>query len=161
MRRHDPTTRQQRRPTQGWWRQPRGATVTEYLIMALLGIGVLLTGIQIFGGGIGHQIQNVNDALSGETGDEEDPFAEARAASGSPDESEAPAAAGDDSSAATASADDGIESAPSGPGGADTSMGSREREEASGSVGGVNPLVLLLLMAAVLGLGYYIFADEK
>ncbi len=150
-----------RRPPLGrWLRQARGVSTTEAVILIVLGVLVLLAGIQLFGGGIGHQYDSVTRTLSG--GDDEADEQAAQQASARSD--------GEASRSDTSASDDGRGRGDGSDGTAHSGGGDRdgvamgdatsEREEASGSVGGVNPLIILLIIGGVLAVGYLIYADD-
>ena len=138
----------------GWLRHPRGATATEYLIMLMLGIMVILGSIQLFGGGLAHQYQNatsvatgtIGDGGSGAAGDSRTGESSARGGVREPDGEE----------------EDGDEMVFTGDVDRDEQRigQGQQREEASGSVGGVNPFIILLVIAVILVLGYVMFSDD-
>lgn len=126
--------------------------------MIMVGLLIVLGGVQLFGGGIDHQYEQATAALTGADEDDDDPRERYAAARSGDDgaESSARAAGGDDEE------DDDDRAVHSGEVDRDAvAMGaSEERDEASGSVGGVNPLIILLLIGGVLVVGYFIFADQ-
>ncbi len=157
--------RWKRRPKRGrkdlqwrrWWREARGVTTTEAVMLIALGALIVLGGVQLFGGGIGHQYENVTRTISGEEPDEDKGGGRyASSSSSGDDKSSRQGGGGDDDE------DDGDQAVHTGEVDRDgVSMGPGARsEETKGSVGGVNPLIILLLIGGVLAVGYFIYADD-
>lgn len=140
-----------------WLRDARGVTTTEAVVLILLGLLIVLGGIQLFGGGVAHQYESVTRALTGADDDDEERGRYA-AATSQEERTESGARATGDSDRES----DGNRAVHTGEVERDEiAMGeSAEREETSGSVGGVNPLIILLLIGGVLAVGYFIFADD-
>ncbi len=144
----------------GWWKRPVGATATEYLVLLVLGILVVLAGIQIFGGGVGqHYDSAVATFRAVVEGESEEDIRQRRA--------EARQAHQEEEGSRSASARSG-EDEEDGSGRA-VHTGEVDRdgvsiqgqdEEASGSVGGVNPFVGLILVMLVIGVGILLFSED-
>lgn len=140
----------------GWLRRPRGATVVEYLVMLVLGVLILLGALQIFGGGVTHQLENATDYLAA-VANKEDPRSSSseRGSSGRRDSQESTGVSSgsddDDGGGAVYVDEEGRQADP---------IAGGEQEETKGSVGGVNPLVILLLIGGALFLGYIVFRND-
>ena len=141
-----------------WITNPRGATATEYLIIIVCCSLGLLGAIQLFGGGLHHQFESASNFMSFDSDDDSArQRQQSRQGSGMHASRQDPPAQGE----VVREADEEVElvDAPDGPD-RDHVPIRAEPEGASGSVGGINPLVLILLIGGVLFLGYIVFSDD-
>lgn len=141
-----------------WLTRPRGATATEYLIIVVCCALGLLAAIQIFGGGLHNQFDSAVSfvGLDSDDGERADRQSSSSTRTASRDRSDA------ESGRAYRGAEEDQElvDAPEGTGREHVPIRA-EDQEATGSVGGINPLVLILLIVGTLFLGYVVFSEDE
>lgn len=141
-----------------WMEVPRGATAVEYLVILVVVAVFLLAMIELFAGGIEAQFHAVADLLREDMGKEprhrpqDDEEHEGSSGSGYASSSGSPSSG----FAGSAGAGD-----PKRPGQQQARGAPAEKEAATGSVGGINPLVILIALGLLLLLGYAVFGDKK
>lgn len=142
-----------------WMEVPRGATAVEYLVILVVAVVFLLAVVELFAGGIEAQFTAVVDVIRKDMGKE--PLAVPR------DEEEDRVGPGHGTGYASSSGPGGAAGASStrgGPGRSEQDSGGvvvGEKEETIGSVGGINPLVIIIAIGLILLLGYVVFGDKK
>lgn len=142
-------------PRPRWPQGARGATMVEYLLMLLLGVLILLGALQIFGGGIMYELERATDYLATVADEEVRGGGERTGGDRSSEEAR-------ESASASADRESQPRASTTGGGGQNRDTGRRQKEEpSSGSVGGVNPLIIVLVILGILGSAYFIFGDDE
>lgn len=139
------------RRRRGIWNQ-LGVTTTEYLVILSVGVLMLLGAIQVFGSGLSEQYDSASHFAFGSS----DTGGSTGRSGG---QSEVRGAVGDGAE----EEEDGNEAVFTGDVERETrriEAGPRP-EESPGSVGGVNPLIILMVIAGGLFVGYMMFSNDE
>lgn len=137
-----------------WRRPPRGATAMEYMVLILLVALSLIAIIELFAGGVQNQFQAVVDIINEDMGRETEEGRQRReereAAKRKERQASMASSSGTQQQAAAApeTTTDEVPIADSSP-------------PASGSVGGINPVVFIIGLGLLLLLGYVVFGKKK
>ena len=142
-------------PGPGWLRSPRGATMVEYLVMLILGVLILLAALQIFGNGIMHELDRATNYIASAVDEDARGHGDERQRS-----RERASSDGERSATASRDRDSGATAAAERSGRDSQEIQVEEKEEDTpGSVGGVNPFIILLVIGGIIAAGYFMFGD--
>ncbi len=138
-----------------WKRPPRGATAMEYMVLILLVAISLIAIIELFAGGVQNQFHAVVDVINEEMGRETEEGKQRR--------EERRAAQREERQASAAASGQQQEQGAAAPAGTipDAEPIEATSPPASGSVGGINPVVFIIGLGLLLLLGYVVFGKKK
>ncbi len=133
--------------------RPVGATAVEYVVIIVLVSLSLVAVIELFAGGVGHQLDQFSELLRADVGRDSASQAGQSGGSGAAPQGSVGQGTGGGSSA----------SAPRDASGAPTgqAMPPAEGEPAAGSVGGINPVILIIVGILLALLAYVVFGKKK
>lgn len=139
-----------------WLVRPLGATATEYLVLLILGVMLLLGVIHLFGGGVEEQYRGAVSIFQ-QDGDDSSLSEQSRSGSRTTGREEGSVGSSQTHYGSDEVWEDSHDRGAHGHGGASVSS---QNSGARGSLAGVNPFVAVILVVSVIVVGVVLFSED-